>query len=68
MEKDHIKRLISSLNRLRVRYAFTVAFAVSHYGFPRSSADIDILDMKKLEKMSKEKSVYKKLQELIERG
>lgn len=43
MEKDHIKRLISILNRLRIAYAFTGAFAVSYYGHPRISADIDIL-------------------------
>jgi len=43
MEKDHIKKLISQLNKLRVGYAFTGAFAVSYYGFPRASTDIDIL-------------------------
>jgi len=43
MEKDHIKKLISLLNQLSVDYAFTGAFAVSYYGFPRLSADIDIL-------------------------
>jgi len=43
MEKDHVKKLISALNKLNLRYAFTGAFAVSYYGFPRSSADIDIL-------------------------
>ena len=43
MEIDHIKKLISSLNRLRLGYAFTGAFAVSYYGFPRLSADIDVL-------------------------
>lgn len=53
MEKDHIKKLISSLNRLRVRYAFTGAFAVSYYGFPRLSADIDILVEKNKNKLLK---------------
>jgi len=43
MEKDHIKRLISVLNRLRIGYAFTGAFALSYYGYPRISSDIDIL-------------------------
>jgi len=43
MEKEHIKKLISSLNKQNIHYAFTGAFAVSYYGFPRLSADIDIL-------------------------
>jgi len=43
MEKHHIQKLISSLNKINLRYAFTGAFAVSYYGFPRLSADIDIL-------------------------
>jgi len=55
MEKDHIKRLVSILNKLGIAYAFTGAFAVSHYGHPRISADIDILienDRNKLIKLS----------------
>jgi len=51
MEKDHIKKLISSLNKLNLRYAFTGAFAVSYYGFPRLSADIDILVEKNEDKL-----------------
>jgi len=43
MEKNHIQKLISSLNKSKLYYAFTGAFAVSYYGFPRLSADIDIL-------------------------
>lgn len=43
MESEHIKKIISQLNKLRIGYAFTGAFAVSYYGFPRASTDIDIL-------------------------
>jgi hypothetical protein len=43
MEKEHIKKLISSLNELQIAYAFTGAFAVSYYGHPRMSTDIDVL-------------------------
>ncbi len=53
MESEHIKRLISRLNKLGIRYAFTGAFAVSYYGFPRASADIDILIEKDLTKLLK---------------
>lgn len=53
MEKDHIKKLISTLNKLRIHYAFTGAFAVSYYGFPRISADIDILIGKNKNKLLK---------------
>jgi len=53
MEKDHIKKLISTLNKLRIHYAFTGAFAVSYYGFPRISADIDILIEKNKNKLQK---------------
>ena len=53
MENDHIKKLISSLNKLRLSYAFTGAFAVSYYGFPRLSADIDILVEKNKDKLLK---------------
>jgi len=51
MEKDHIKKLISFLNRLNLGYAFTGAFAVSYYGFPRLSADVDILVEKNKSKL-----------------
>jgi hypothetical protein len=51
MEKEHIKKLISSLNKLNLRYAFTGAFAVSYYGFPRISIDIDILIEKNKSKL-----------------
>jgi len=51
MEKDQVKKLISSLNKLNLRYAFTGAFAVSYYGFPRLSADIDILIEKNEKKL-----------------
>jgi len=53
MEKDHIKKLISTLNKLRIHYAFTGAFAVSYYGFPRISADIDILIERNKNKLQK---------------
>jgi len=53
MEKDHIKKLISTLNKLRIHYAFTEAFAVSYYGFPRISTDIDILIEKNKNKLLK---------------
>ena len=51
MEKSHIKKIISSLNKLHVHYAFTGAFAVSYYGFPRLSTDIDILVEKNQNKL-----------------
>jgi len=51
MEKNHIKKLISLLNKLDVCYAFTGAFAVSYYGFPRLSVDIDILIEKNKSKL-----------------
>lgn len=53
MENNHIKKLISSLNKLRLSYAFTGAFAVSYYGFPRLSADIDVLVEKNKGKLLK---------------
>jgi len=53
MEKGHIKKLISTLNKLRIRYAFTGAFAVSYYGYPRISTDIDILIEKNKNKLLK---------------
>jgi hypothetical protein len=31
------------LNKCRIKYAFTGAFALSYYGHPRSSMDLDIL-------------------------
>ena len=43
MERSHIKNLISTLNKLGLKYAFTGAFATSYYGYPRLSSDIDIL-------------------------
>ena len=43
MERSHIKNLISTLNNLELKYAFTGAFATSYYGYPRLSSDIDIL-------------------------
>jgi len=43
MERSHIKNLISTLNKLSLKYAFTGAFATSYYGYPRLSSDIDIL-------------------------
>jgi len=51
MEKNNIKILIASLNKSNVGYAFTGAFAVSYYGFPRLSADIDILVEKNRNKL-----------------
>jgi hypothetical protein len=51
MENNHIKKLISALNKLKLRYAFTGAFAVSYYGFPRLSADIDVLIEKNKDKL-----------------
>ncbi len=53
MEKDHIKKLIFTLNKLTIHYAFTGAFAVSYYGFPRISTDIDILIEKNKNKLQK---------------
>ena len=53
MEKDYIKKLISTLNTLKIHYAFTGAFAVSYYGFPRISTDIDILIEKNKNKLQK---------------
>jgi len=53
MEKDHIKKLISTLNKQKIHYAFTGAFAVSYYGFPRLSTDIDILIEKNKTKLLK---------------
>jgi len=43
MERSHIKNLISTLNKLNLKYAFTGAFATSYYGYPRLSSDIDVL-------------------------
>jgi len=51
MEKNQIKKLISTLNKLKINYAFTGAFAVSYYGFPRLSTDIDILIEKNKNKL-----------------
>ncbi|MEM2972308.1 MAG: hypothetical protein QW270_07830 [Candidatus Bathyarchaeia archaeon] len=48
---EYVKRLINCLNKCGIKYAFTGAFALSHYGHPRSSMDLDILvenDDKKL--------------------
>lgn len=53
MEKDHIRKLIVALNKLGVAYAFTGAFAVSYYGFPRFSTDIDVLIEKSRNKLFK---------------
>jgi len=51
MEKNHIKKLISCLNKLNLSYAFTGAFAVSYYGFPRLSTDLDVLVEKDKDKL-----------------
>lgn len=51
METTHIENLISTLNKLKLKYAFTGAFAVSYYGEPRTSSDIDILIEKNKNKL-----------------
>jgi hypothetical protein len=43
MEKGHVSNLISRLNKLQIKYVFTGAFALAYYGFPRASADVDII-------------------------
>lgn len=43
MEKNYVVKMISLLNKSRLRYAFTGAFALAYYGFPRISGDIDVL-------------------------
>jgi len=56
MEKEHVSNLISQLNKLQIKYVFTGAFALAYYGFPRTSADVDIIiekDMSKLLKLVK---------------
>lgn len=43
MEKNYLGKMISVLNKLRLKYAFTGAFALAYYDFPRASGDVDIL-------------------------
>jgi len=53
---EYVKKLISALNRLNLKYIFTGAFALSYYGYPRSSSDIDIIvepDKDKLLRLAK---------------
>jgi len=51
MEKEHVSNLISQLNKLRIKYVFTGAFALAYYGFPRTSADVDIIVEKNKNKL-----------------
>lgn len=53
MEKEHVSNLISHLNGLRIKYVFTGAFALAYYGFPRTSADVDIIIEKDKSKLLK---------------
>ena len=39
----HVAEIISILNDLHIKYAFTGGFSLSYYAFPRASSDIDIL-------------------------
>jgi len=43
MEKNYVVKMISALNKLGLKYAFTGAFALAYYGFPRASGDVDVL-------------------------
>ena len=38
-----IKRLIQNLNKNKIQYMFTGAIAVSYYGTPRTTMDVDII-------------------------
>jgi len=40
---EHIKKIIHTLNKLKIKYIFTGAFALAYYGFPRASTDIDVI-------------------------
>jgi len=53
MEKEHVSKLISQLNKLQIKYVFTGAFALAFYGFPRTSADVDIIIEKSKSKLLK---------------
>jgi len=41
--RDALLRLVKALNQTRIRYALTGAAAVSYYGIPRTSMDIDVV-------------------------
>ena len=40
---DFVRTVISQLNRLRIEYAVTGALAVSYYGRPRTTIDVDVI-------------------------
>ncbi len=41
--RDALLRLVKALNQTGIRYALTGAAAVSYYGIPRTSMDIDVV-------------------------
>ncbi|RLI47221.1 hypothetical protein DRO69_01200 [Candidatus Bathyarchaeota archaeon] len=45
--------MISSLNKVRIKYFFTGAFAVNYYGRPRTSMDVDVMVERNKEKLNK---------------
>jgi len=53
MEKEYVSNLVSQLNKLQIKYVFTGAFALAYYGFPRTSADVDIIIEKDMSKLLK---------------
>lgn len=50
---EHVKEMIKALNKLNIRYIFTGAFALAYYGFPRASADIDVIVEQNRDKLMK---------------
>ncbi len=38
-----VKKIVVALNKVRLDYAFTGALAISFYGVPRTTSDIDVI-------------------------